>query len=62
MEHTKEPTNTNTTKGWLQKGGIVVFVFFLLKGIGWLVLLAAVAMGLMNEEAVQKLKDAIPFF
>ena len=47
--------------GWLKKGGIVVFLFFLLKGIGWLVLLGLVAFGLMNEETVQKIKDAIPF-
>ncbi len=62
METGKESYTGNKAKGWLQRGGIVVFVFFLLKGIGWLVLLAAVAMGLMNDEAVQKLKDAIPFF
>ena len=30
--------------------------------MGWLVLIAMVAMGLMNEETMRKLKDAVPFF
>lgn len=51
-------------KGWkqnlLKKGGILLFLFFLLKGIGWLVLLGLVFFGLMNEEAVQRLKDLLP--
>lgn len=46
----------------LKKGGVAVFLFFLIKGIGWLVLFAAVAFGLMNENTVQKIKEAIPFF
>jgi hypothetical protein len=55
-------TNETTTKGWLKRGGILVFMFFLLKGIGWLVLIGLVAFGLMDETTVQKIKDAIPFF
>lgn len=57
----EKATGKSAPVGWLKKGGIVVFLFFLLKGIGWLVLLGLVAFGLMNEETVQKIKDALPF-
>lgn len=64
MSKANEITNTSDTptKGWLKRGGILLFMFFLLKGIGWLVLIGLVAFGLMDESTVQKIKDAIPFF
>lgn len=36
--------------GWLKKSGIVVFLFFLLKGLAWLALGAAVWMGVIAKD------------
>ncbi|MBS1616927.1 MAG: hypothetical protein JST76_00300 [Bacteroidetes bacterium] len=35
---------------WLKRSGIAVFLFFLLKGLAWLALGAAVWMGLIAKE------------
>lgn len=61
-EKRKETSTGTKTGSWLKKGGLLVFLFFLLKGIGWLVLIGLVAAGLMNETTMQKLKEAIPLF
>lgn len=61
MDTHSESSTNNKTKGWLKKGGILVFLFFLLKGIGWLILMAALAFGFMNEDAIQKLREVLPF-
>lgn len=53
--------NANNKTGWLKKGGILVFLFFLLKGIGWLVLFGLVAFGIMDETNVSKLKELFSF-
>jgi len=60
MEKTEEKTNAKKI-GWLKKLGFAGFLFFLIKGILWLVLFGLVAFGFMDETAVQKLKDLIPF-
>jgi len=53
--------NTSNKTGWIKKGGILVFLFFLLKGIGWLVLFGLVAFGIMDETNVSKLKELFSF-
>jgi hypothetical protein len=60
MEKTEEKVDAKKI-GWLKKLGVAGFLFFLIKGILWLVLFAAVAFGLADETTVQKLKDLIPF-
>jgi|GEM_PF-7064785 hypothetical protein len=60
MEKTGEKVDAKKI-GWLKKLGFAGFLFFLIKGILWLVLFAAVAFGLADETTVQKLKDLIPF-
>ncbi|MBL0309423.1 MAG: hypothetical protein IPP77_07060 [Bacteroidetes bacterium] len=47
---------------WIKKGGLFVFLFFLIKGIGWLVVIGLLAAGLLNEESFEKIKEAIPLF
>lgn len=47
--------------GWLKKLGFAGFLFFLIKGIGWLVLLGLVASGFMNQQTMDKIKDWLPF-
>ncbi|MCW3125300.1 MAG: hypothetical protein JWO03_958 [Bacteroidetes bacterium] len=47
----EEATQTDEAKkakriGWLKKSGIAVFLFFLIKGLVWVGLAAAVWMGL----------------
>ncbi len=59
-------TTTETTKrkrniGWLKKIGMVGFLFFLIKGIGWLVIIGLLAFGVADESTVQKIKDWMPF-
>ena len=46
---------------WLRKLGLAGFLFFLIKGILWLVLFFAIYFGFMNEEAVEKVKELLPF-
>jgi len=60
MEKTEEKTSSKKI-GWLKKIGFAGFLFFLIKGILWLVLFGMFAFGFMDETAVQKLKDLIPF-
>ena len=49
----QEETSTKAEKSkwtaWLKKSGIVVFCLFLLKGLVWLALGAAVWMGLLSK-------------
>jgi len=54
-------SKTNGAGNLMKKGGLAVFLFFLIKGIGWLVLFGLVAFGLMDETTVQKIKTALPF-
>ena len=61
MSEEQNTPGESKAKNLLKKGGILVFLFFLLKGIGWLVLLGLVFFGLMNEAAVQRFKDLVPF-
>ena len=61
MSEEQNTPGQSKAKNLLKKGGILVFLFFLLKGIGWLVLLGLVFFGLMNETAVQRFKDLVPF-
>ncbi len=60
MEKTEEKTNSRKI-GWLKRLGFAGFLFFLIKGILWLVLFGLVAFGFMDETAVQKFKDLLPF-
>lgn len=61
LETTTLENNSSDNTGWLKKGGILVFLFFLLKGIGWLVLFGLVAFGIMDESNVSKLKELFSF-
>ncbi len=40
----------NKWVGWLKKSGALVFLFFLLKGLAWLALGAAVWMGFIAKD------------
>lgn len=57
----EELPQKNKKIGLLKKLGWAGFLFFLIKGLLWLVLFALVAFGLMEENAVQKIKDFLPF-
>jgi hypothetical protein len=61
LETTVLKSNSTDKAGWLKKGGILVFLFFLFKGIGWLVLFGLVAFGVMDETNMGKLKDFFSF-
>lgn len=61
LETTTLENNSADKARWLKKGGILVFLFFLLKGIGWLVLFGLVAFGIMDESNVSKLKELFSF-
>ena len=63
--------NSNTTNNsgsksgmlkWAKKGGILIFLFFLLKGIGWLVLLGLLLFGILDEATIDRIKHAVPLF
>lgn len=47
---------------WIKKGGIVLFLFFLLKGIGWLILLGLLLFGILDEATIDRIKQAVPLF
>jgi len=57
----EEVSNTGKKTNWLKRLGLMGFLFFLIKGILWLVLFAGIYFGLMNESTVEKLKDLLPF-
>jgi hypothetical protein len=61
MQAMQETTPTNRKLGWLKKLGALGFLFFLAKGILWLILFGLVAFGIMDEAAVQKLKGFFSF-
>ena len=41
---------------WLQTIGVAGFMFFLLKGIGWLVVFWLISQGIIRKHSVAKLK------
>lgn len=62
---TPQEQNAAPAKGmlnWVKKGGLVLFLFFLLKGIGWLVLLGLLLFGILDEATVDRIKQAVPLF
>lgn len=62
MNMAKNDAADSGVKKYLKRGGILVFMLFLLKGIGWLVLFGLLFFGLLSEETVQRVKEAVPFF
>lgn len=49
-----------TWKLWLKRLGFAGFLFFLIKGLLWLLFFALLAFGIMSPDAIQKIKDVIP--
>ena len=41
---------------WLQTVGVAGFIFFLLKGLGWLVVFWLISRGIIRKHTVAKLK------
>lgn len=48
-------------KQWLKRIGIAGFLFFLIKGILWLVLLGLVVFGFVDREALSTFREWLPF-
>lgn len=61
MQLMQETQEQNKKLSWLKKLGAAGFLFFLVKGILWLILFGLVAFGFMDEAAVEKIKNLIPF-
>ncbi len=57
------PAKQNKSSGgqWLKRIGIAGFLFFLIKGILWLVLLGLVVFGIVDKEAMNTFREWLPF-
>jgi hypothetical protein len=51
----------NSGKTWLKRIGVAGFLFFLIKGLLWLVMFALVFFGVFDQEVVDRLSDWFPF-
>lgn len=58
MEQTQKDNSKYT---WLKKIGLAGFLFFLAKGILWLVLFALLAFGFLDETTAEKIKNFFVF-
>jgi hypothetical protein len=47
---------------WLKRLGTVGFLFFLTKGILWIVVIGLVALGVVDGNAMQKIKSIFTFW
>jgi len=47
---------------WLKGIGLAGFLFFLLKGIGWLIVFYLISKGVIRRERVEELKERMKFW
>ena len=47
---------------WLKALGVAGFLFFLIKGLLWLVVFALISRGIIKREAVQRLRERVRIF
>lgn len=57
----KQTQKGNEKYSWLKKIGLAGFLFFLAKGILWLVLFALLAFGFLDETTAEKIKNFFVF-
>lgn len=57
----RKQAGKSSAKQWLKRIGIAGFLFFLIKGILWLVLLGLVIFGIVDKEAVERFREWLPF-
>lgn len=60
-KHPGKAVEKSTAKQWLKRFGIAGFLFFLIKGILWLVLLGLVVFGIVDKDVVERFREWLPF-